>query len=93
MSKWNYSLDIEQYIGEDTTNEDIVKAAHGVVTELKKLPSQLLDDEIMGLVYEFNEIVQCDHVEDENKYLLDSFNYYLSMLYDWADLHRVWTGG
>ena len=102
MNKWNYSLDIKQYIGEDTTNEDIVKAANGIVTELKKLPAKWFDasndkfdDELDTLLYEFEEIVNCAHVgytEGDNEHLLWSFNEHLDMLYDWVDDKRVWLG-
>ncbi len=44
MNKWNYTLNIKQHIGSGTTNEDIVKAAQGVVAELKKLPVGWFDE-------------------------------------------------
>ena len=102
MRKWNYALDIKQYLGGVKSNEDIVKAAHGVVTELKKLPSDWFDASndkfdymLDDILYEFEEIVNCAHVgytEGDNEHLLWSFNEYLDMLYDWADDKRVWLG-
>ncbi len=99
QNKWNYTLNIKQHIGSGRSNEDIVKAAEGVVSELKKLPVSLfllsnfaVEDEIDALLYEFEEIIRCVHEESDNEYLLEAFNDNLYSLYDWADDNRVWLG-
>ena len=99
MSKWNYALDIKQYLGGVTSSEGIVNAAHGVVSELRRLPAgwidsrnDTFDDELDNVLYKFEEIAQMDHGEEDNEHLLKAFNAHLAMLYDWADDKRVWLG-
>lgn len=88
--KWKLTINIKQHIGDDTTNDAIVKAAKGVVQELKKIPVTLigLDDHI----YEFQDIVDCTHDAEDNADLLEHFNYLLDDLYSFADYNRIWMG-
>lgn len=88
---WKYKINIKPFIGEGTSNDDIVKAAKGVLSELNKLPSSLYDD-LEPISYEFEEIVRCEHDPKDNYDLLQTFNYYLNELYNWADYERIWLG-
>lgn len=98
MNKWNYTLNIKQHIGNGTSNEDIVKAAQGVVAELKKLPvgwfqvlHSTFDNEVDDLLHMFEGIAN-DTSEEGDEDLLYEFNGYLGELYDWADDKKVWLG-
>ena len=87
---WKHKIDIKQYLGEGTTDEDVVKAAKGIVRELKRLPSKL--DGLSEAIDEFEDIAESTHDPEDNEYLVEEFNYQLDKLYDWADYERIWMG-
>jgi hypothetical protein len=91
MAEWKYSINVKQHLSNGTSNDAIVKAAKGVLSELKRLPEHLLSD-IEDITYEFEEMVRCTHDPEDNDNLLWEFNYQLNSLYDWADYKRVWMG-
>lgn len=94
MTKWKHSININQHIGEETSNDAIVKAANGVIEELEKLPNRYFEDVFYFLVL-FEDIVECASEPDneqDNEHILYEFNHTLSRLYDWGDNKRIWLG-
>lgn len=95
MAKWKHSINIKQHVGSETSNEAIVKAAKGIVKELKNLPVELQtcpDYGVADILFEFEDMARCQHDPEDNEDLLWEFNYQLNELYSWADDNRVWLG-
>lgn len=90
--KWKHKVDIKQYFGEDDSNEDVVKAAQGIVKELKKLPESLNEFGLLDVISEFEDLSDNAATETSGFEWSDEFNYTLDKLYEWADDQRIWLG-
>lgn len=100
MAKWNYSINIKLHLNQENSTEGVVRAAKGVLSEIKRLPSSWLDCtstdydcELDDIRYNLEDIITSKYDPEEYELLLEDFNYNVLMqLYDWADYHRVWLG-
>lgn len=52
---WKHKINIKQYLTEDDSNEAVVKAAQGVISELKKLPQSLQEKDESNLLFIIDE--------------------------------------
>lgn len=93
---WDLTISIKDLFEEDADNNDlVVQVAHAVAARLRAaLPAEAFDDHSEAFDHEIDDIASHFaqmRVEDEPEGLLvDYFNDWLTQLYDWADLKRVW---
>lgn len=80
--KWNYRLNIRQYLTEETTQEAMLAAAKGIRQEVAKLPP--------GLSRRANGILETVDKAAQTG-VLDWFNASLSRLWDWFDNNAIWV--
>lgn len=85
MAKWDYKIDVKQYLSADDSVSSVQIASKGVVCELKKLPTRY-QDAVEEFIYNFEELAEDSEAD------CDYFNDLLNDLYDWADDYRVWLG-
>lgn len=90
MARWIKTLNIKDLLSEDNSPEEARRLAGEISTRLRTLPPGMLNDrEMQGILEAFGEISETGAVQTES---VDEFNNVLTMLYDWADVNRVWLG-
>lgn len=95
MKKWEYKIDIKQYLIEDGDFKDFALAANNVAKEFQKLPESLFygvysvqdDLEYLSGCHESD----CEVYETLKGYI-DEINYRINCLYDFADDNNIWCG-
>jgi hypothetical protein len=103
LPSWAYTIDIKEILGRDPNNESEAHAAsvaNEIAARLRTaLPAAMLDwnsdnhDETIIEIVEGMEQLRADSYVDELDFsALKDLNNMLDLLYDWADMKRVWLG-
>lgn len=82
MPKWNYRINIRQYLTEDQSKESMLEAAKGIREEVRKLPPGISRHAVDSL----DKIQKAAEAGE-----IDWFNASLGRLYDFFDEYRVWV--
>jgi hypothetical protein len=95
---WDRTVNIKRFINTDPDNisdEHCVKVANEIAAELRaKLPAKLIADdfELEDIVETLEQLRPDSYADDPSFSAVQDLNNTLELLYDWADLNRVWLG-
>lgn len=92
---WAYSLDIKQFLSDDTSDRNAAEVANKIAAELRaKLPESVIDDDmdLADILDELDSFVPANCGDGDSENLCGDLNRVLEDLYDWADRERVWLG-
>jgi hypothetical protein len=99
---WDRKVDITTIIQHDQDNESVecvVEKAHKIAKLLKAcLPDDVFDMASEDYDWAFNDSVDAlsaltvEEFSDGEFSAVEEFNGHLSVIYDWADINRVWLG-
>lgn len=89
MAKWQKTINIKQFLGEDTSREAVETAARGIfgLLEIHYPNWETGDDRALADIM-FN----LEGARDDKDVTAEDFNWILDELYDWGDHERVWLG-
>lgn len=104
---WDFTVNLREIVDrhgdEEPTDAQLIQICRDIMAELRaKLPVTLFDMTLPGADYEFLELVEYFEKIQEAELAMyrkngdtpaDMIDDYLSELYTWCDLNRVWTSG
>lgn len=85
MSKWDYKINIKQYLSEGEDKASMEKAMNGIRAELSALPCGLTAHPKVKSFFHYAKLA----IEQED---VKIFNLGMDALYDLADEYRIWLG-
>ena len=94
MTQWRKTIELKQFLGEDTSDASARRCAKDVYETLSLEPESETDYRLAEIIDELSDL---SRESSSDAYggrfsLCDWLNAVLNQLYDWADSERVWIG-